>query len=326
LLLPLAAALLVWSFWYLGQRRRQKLLCWTLAGAFAAVLVGTFEISGGGGRWYFPMLNVVGRRILTSPERTAFFEARGMPVNARLQQMAGEFGGGQNWAFYAAPELEGFRTWLRVNGRRVYAEDLTTHPVRTLLEPLRDVEQFSCPALIPYAAAGFVPLLPRLDGSLACRRKPALAAVFGSLAVGGALLTGAFVRRGRMPAPDAFHVLTAAAMLLGWLPFVWVTWHMVGDMEIGRHVWHGTLAFRIGLLLLAMFPLKAFARSRLLAVDSADLPPVRGSAARHERRDGVVPATIGRAVFAEKSVPSPDSVASLRTSARSRRDSSPHIA
>ena len=150
LLLPLAIAALVWGLWFLPGRRREQVRCAVLCGALVATFVGTAAISGSGDRWVFPLLNVIGKRVLPSAERTAFYQSHGMPMNAKLMEMSGEFASGKNWAFYGAPELQGFRVWLHAEGKGVFARDLASNPVRTFLEPLENVEEFVCPVLLPY--------------------------------------------------------------------------------------------------------------------------------------------------------------------------------
>jgi hypothetical protein len=128
LLLPIGASLMCWAFWYLCGHRRQQLLCAALASLTIVLVFITFSISSRGVRWYFPLLNVVGKRILPVPERVAFFEARGMPVNDTLRGMAGEFASGKQGAFYRSIDLVDFRAWVGAYGRQTYALDLLAHP------------------------------------------------------------------------------------------------------------------------------------------------------------------------------------------------------
>ena len=54
-------------------------------------------------------------------------------------------------------------------------------------------------------------------------------------------------------------------MLVGWLPFIWFTWHVIGGMEVGRHEWSGVLMARVGGLLLLLYATHAAARRWLPA-------------------------------------------------------------
>ncbi len=251
MLMPLGVVLVCWSFWYLPAGR-QRIACWLIASTWVAFVVVTFTISGHGERWFIPMLNVVGKRVLPAPDRTAFYQARGMPLNGALRRMTGEVASGKDLAFFNDPDLEAFRNWLRARGRRTYADDLLTHPVRTLTEPLQDVGYFICPDLSPYVPPGYRPVLPDLGRSF-CVPSRATAVVAGTFLVGTTLLVLAWLRRQREPRADGFWIVTIAALLMGWQPFVWLTWHIIGGMEVSRHVLSGTLELRVGSVLLMLY-------------------------------------------------------------------------
>lgn len=263
LILPLAVAIALWGLWYGRGHGRERIQSGILAAALVAIFVATSAISGSGDRWIFPLLNVIGKRVLPSQDRTAFYQARGMPVSPTLMDMSGEFASGKGWAFYEAPELETFRAWLRADGRAVFAQDLVFHPVRTLVEPLQDVQEFVCPALAPYQPDRFEPLFPALDNAWVCTPKTARTVVAGTLVGGMALLAGAFFLRRRLRSSDGFRLLTVGAMLVGWLPFAWFTWHVIGGMENGRHEWSGVLMWRMAALLLLVSLVEAAANRRL---------------------------------------------------------------
>ena len=88
-----------------------------------------------------------------SPERTAFWQSHGMPVNDRLRSMSGAFASGQDWAFCRAPERAEFRRRLQSSGAETYAQDLHA-PLRTIVEPVRDIPAFVCPVLKIYRPSG----------------------------------------------------------------------------------------------------------------------------------------------------------------------------
>jgi hypothetical protein len=281
LLLPLAVGIVLWAWWYKRGRRVDQIRCVALAGAFIFIAVGTFAISGSGDRWVFPLLNVIGKRVLPSPPRTTFYQNNGMPVSPRLMDMSGEFASGKDWAFYTAPELDGFRHWLMRDGKRVFAKDLVLHPIRSAREPLPDVNEFVCPILSPYwSSVGFKPVYPYAYDQWFCQRGAARTIVATSLIFGLMLMASTFFLRGRIDSSDGFRLLTGGTLLAGWLPFVWFTWHVIGDMEISRHVWSGVLAFRFGVLLLALYGVEAaWVRNAggTSAKDQADLRNARMS-------------------------------------------------
>lgn len=79
-------------------------------------------------------------------------------------------------------------------------------------------------------------------------------------AVGAALLAGVVVRRRRLRPATALRWLTVGAMLIGWLPFAWFTWHVIGGMDVGRHEWSGVLMSRVGATLLLVSAADAVSR------------------------------------------------------------------
>jgi hypothetical protein len=262
LILPFAVASAVWAWRAHAGARATQLRCALLAAALFAIFLGTTAISANGYRWVFPLLNVIGTRVLPSPERTAFYRDRGMPLTPRLSAMAGEFASGQRWAFYRARELGGFRAWLLADGKRTFAADLAVHPLRTLAEPLADVGEFVCPSLSPYRYDPFPVLYRNLDGAWFCRPRAATGVVMLGAAVAVALWLVVVVRGRHLRPEVSFDAVTVAAMLLGSLPFTWFTWHVIGGMEIGRHVWSGVLMSRVGALLLLLFLIRGLCRVR----------------------------------------------------------------
>lgn len=256
LVVPLGVAIVLWRTWYRpaapGRERSA-----VVAGALAAVFVATFAISGSGDRWVFPLLNVIGTRVLISPERTAFYQSNGMPVNEPLMNLAGEFASGKEWAFYRASELENFRAWLQDRGKSTFVKDLAYHPARTLAEPLVDVQEFVCPVLRPYRLERVATVYPIREDWTICEPDNVRAFVAGSAVLGILALALAWLLKASLSASDGFRLLTVAAMLIGWLPFTWFTWHVIGGMEVGRHEWSGILMARVGALLVLVYLLRS---------------------------------------------------------------------
>jgi len=83
-------------------------------------------------RWMFPLVNVVGKRILPYAASVKSFESCGMPVTPELLGLADSFANGQDRAFFNDPALEGFRTWVRERGKSCYARWLLANPVQTV--------------------------------------------------------------------------------------------------------------------------------------------------------------------------------------------------
>jgi hypothetical protein len=101
-----------------------------------AAFVGIFLLNNAnadlGGRWVFPFLNVVGRRILPNAQAVEFFEVNcEMPVTADLLALEGELANGQDRAFYNDPSLADFRTWMRERGKICYMFWLVKNPIQS---------------------------------------------------------------------------------------------------------------------------------------------------------------------------------------------------
>lgn len=222
-----------------------------IAAAFLATLVGAQLVAERGERWLFPLLNVVGRRVLPSEERTTFWVAAGMPLSAPLLEMRGEFASGRDWAFYEAPELADFRGWIDASGRRTYLRDLVLHPVRTVTEPLAQATEFVCPDLGVYRPDGFVASMRWSGWAFTCGSRTATVLPAGVLVAGVAALLSAWAFRRRLGFDDLFALQTVAMLLVGWPVLTWLTWHAIGEMEVGRHVLWATLFLRLALVLLA---------------------------------------------------------------------------
>jgi hypothetical protein len=271
LVAPLGVAVVLWGLWYLRPHTLERRLSALLGGGLLAIVIATFAISGYGDRWVFPLLNVIGTRVLPSPEKLAFFQAHGMPVNSKLMEMSGEYASGKNWAFYYAPELAEFRAWVNTQGRAVYARDLVMHPWRSLGEPVENIDQFVCPTIYQYYSAGFRPVYTVSGQAWFCSAKAALVIVSGSLLTGVGFVVGAYWFRRRLQTSAGFSALTVGALIAGWLPFTWFAWHVIGGMEIARHEWSGILVFRVGLVLLVAYVVDSIADLRNARIT----PPLR---------------------------------------------------
>ncbi len=83
-------------------------------------------------RWVFPLVNVVGKRLLPYTASIQSFESCGMPVTPELLRLADSFANGQDRAFFNDPALEGFRVWVREHGKSCYARWLLAHPAQAI--------------------------------------------------------------------------------------------------------------------------------------------------------------------------------------------------
>lgn len=137
LLLALVVCLLIAVL--LGWAHRRVLL---LAACFAAFLLLSAASSNAGGRWVSPLINIIGRRVLTAPRSVNILQRLcDMPVSPELMGMRNEFANGRLEALYTDPALKGFQTWLLEQGRSCYPRLLISDPVHSLRAPLENLDE-----------------------------------------------------------------------------------------------------------------------------------------------------------------------------------------
>jgi hypothetical protein len=85
-------------------------------------------------RWFFPLVNVVGKRILPYTASVQKFEACGMPVTPQLLNLADSFANGNEKAFFTDPALDDFRLWVADHGKYCYVRWLVTTPLSRMRE------------------------------------------------------------------------------------------------------------------------------------------------------------------------------------------------
>lgn len=202
-----------------------------------------------GERWVFPFQNVMGRRLLANRQAVDFFAACGMPVSAELEQLAGEFASGEGRAFYEDPTLEGYRGWLRENGKRCYMQWLLSNPVESIRAPLREFNTLMRLENVSTSlfSRRFSPILPaRLEGLLYFRQQPLIVFVILLLAV----LIIVFAK----PWKQNKTWSVAIILLLLLFPHYFIVWH--GDvMGIYRHVLIASIQLYLGMWLLVLLAL-----------------------------------------------------------------------
>lgn len=114
-----------------------------------------------GGRWIFPLNNIVGRRVLLSSEAVLYLKSCGMPVTPDLLGMTNEFGFGQDNAFYNKPALEDYRIWLGEHGKACYMKWLLSDPIRSVGQSLGQFQELiAFEDVSKYFAHGYDPILP----------------------------------------------------------------------------------------------------------------------------------------------------------------------
>lgn len=213
-----------------------------LAAGFVALFLATDLSASAGQRWVRPFEDVLAQRVLTSPERTAFFVQRGMPLTPALQRLAGGYAHDAGHPFDNDPELADFRAWLAAHGKQTYLQFLLSHPDIALQEPVNGFFLFLTPGLPSYRPTGFAPPLGEWLNEVLY---PTDAAILGLWMV--AMLGLAVAVSFRREAPVAWIV--PISLLLLTYPSVAVVWH--GDaIEYGRHGLQVSVQFRLGVWLL----------------------------------------------------------------------------
>lgn len=103
-----------------------------LAGVFVLIFFISNLSANTSKRWIFPLVNVVGKRILPYSESVQRFEACGMPLTPELLGLADTFANGEDRAFFNDPALEGFRNWVADHGKSCYIRWLVIEPVKSI--------------------------------------------------------------------------------------------------------------------------------------------------------------------------------------------------
>jgi multidrug transporter EmrE-like cation transporter len=114
--------------------------------ALVVIFVLSNASANAGGRWVYPLTNVLVTRILPDEKAVAQFQSLGMPVNRALRPRR------PRRSYDSDPKLEPFRAWVSNHGKRAYVGFLTAHPAYTLRAP--DFSSLLSGALEQYQANG----------------------------------------------------------------------------------------------------------------------------------------------------------------------------
>ncbi len=236
------------------------LLRWTqprtliLVAAFLGIFLLNNADAELGGRWVFPLFNLIGRRVLPEAQAVQFFETRcAMPVTPELMALKGEFANGQERAFYEDPALADFRAWLGQSGKSCYMRWLVTHPLQSGGEAFKEFGALiAFPAVDHYFSHDYTPSLPApLERALYPDRFILWIWSLVSLAALIALLFRAWQTN---PLWGAFILL-----VLPIFPHLFITWH--GDaMAPARHALSVGLELYLSLWILVLLLAEQVAR------------------------------------------------------------------
>jgi hypothetical protein len=200
-----------------------------LSVAFIGIFLLNNANADRGGRWVFPFLNVMGRRVLPSPQAVDFFESNcGLHVTPDLMALEGEFANGQSRAFYNAPDLAEFRSWTYQRGKSCYMRWLVSDPMHSGAEAFSQFGPLvAFPDVDNYFSRFYQPILPAFIERILY---PDRFILWIWALVTLAALTAIFTRAWRdNPLWAAFILL-----VLPIFPHLFITWH--GDaMAPARH-------------------------------------------------------------------------------------------
>ena len=138
-------------------RSQRKVLLISIV--FFLLFIVNSVCSDQGKRWVMPFLNVLGTRILPSPEYLSYFEKKGMPVNDTLMQYENHWSTALRTQINKNPELQDFKLWLMSSGKRAYITFLLSHPEPLLQDPLRNFVNMMSAEVSTYEPKGFTPVL-----------------------------------------------------------------------------------------------------------------------------------------------------------------------
>ncbi len=212
----------------LGPLRRH----WaTAATGFALLAIAWHGVdtNNRSGRWRFPLCNVVLQRVLSDPERTAWFAASGMPLAGDLAQRAGTWTSSDDYVIERAEPFAAFRAWVEQDLRGTLARYVATHPGYAVL-PLEDADTVLAPEFAE---------LRQLPRPLAAQRLPARWLGRLLLLATAAAIAMALWRRDRRGSVPLWLFGSGG---LAWF----VAWH--GDaMEIARHTLSANLLLHLAI-------------------------------------------------------------------------------
>jgi hypothetical protein len=196
----------------------------------------------------FNLAMVIGQRVITDPERLAWFEDAGMPLPAAA--VPGQL-------IFPEPLLEDaeFRAWVQEDGNGTYARFLLTHPWFALTEPLDDLVADQESWLDEPRGDDVMLATPDPYGSTRQLVPEQLERLVfdpgnsGTIVVALAAVVVATVHRWRRAGWDRRWVVPLAMIGLQW-PALTVVWH-ASTAELGRLALVSALLLRIGMIVQA---------------------------------------------------------------------------
>lgn len=216
-------------------------------------------------RWRYPLVNVIGQRILPDQDKRAFFIAHGMPDTAAVRQFRGRWAASSDWSE--------FGTWLPTHGKDTYFKLLLAKLPFTLSAPLQDWDMWLNPNVRDYQRSHSGPAsLFALHRILSRLGWPTGYAPL-VLLTAAAAATGLVLFR---HIPISAHLTFSLALLGVATPGILGCWH--GDAaEIARHCLGAAAHLRLATWLVLIFSADALVRQ--MPYQNRPTPPSRSAAA-----------------------------------------------
>ena len=200
-------------------------------------------LSSAGNHSYYPLMNIVGMRILTNQAYLTYFEHQGMPVTNSLLQYSGDASHWNGLAMMQDPRLDAFREWIKEHGTVAFIKFLWHYKADALQMPLNDPVAVLAPNLYYYSATGFTPILER------SRLSEVLYPMeFGVILFWLANMFAAFIAVFALQQKKVLWILPLLMILLAY-PQIVLVWNTDSN-DLLRHSLHLNVQWRLGLWLL----------------------------------------------------------------------------
>jgi hypothetical protein len=231
-------------------------LLW-LAGSLVVIFGLSYGSANLGGRWIFPLGNLIARRILPDSAAMGFFERCGMPLSPALMDLSGGFANSEERAMFEDASLQPFRKWLRAAGAQCYARWLVSDPAARIGEVGTEFDALiAFESVDGYFSRAYDPVMPVIFGRLVYPQAHALSIM--AVCTAAAILV---LWEGAWRTQPLWAAVCCLTLLV--TPHIFLAWH--GDaMAPERHA----LAAGVQLYLAFWLMIILFTEAVVLAVQA----------------------------------------------------------
>ena len=246
-LLMIGGSLPILLFFTKNQARRIFLV----SGFFILVFLASNFSASSGARWYFPVLNTIGIRILPNEQHTTYLEGLGMPVSDTLLERQGKPLHADSLAMMKASDLQAFRDWVKSDGKQAYMKFLWFYKAYSLQGWTKDMGTLLNPDVYYYSATGFKDIIEdlRLDEFVYPDRFGILFFFIVNYLAVGATVWVFYEQRG----VSLMWILPLLLILLSF-PQVLLIWNADAN-DMARHSLYHNIQLRLGFWILILFGL-----------------------------------------------------------------------